>query len=153
MEPGCGLCAEDRTDQGLGLVQVGAAEELGVIENVVKLVKFPPLGGAFGKRPRGGVSLIEGDREAPEKVGHGEVAFPVGEVDGGIKNDRMACGKADVSEPEVPVNEGGGGRMVAEQTGDLIEKAPGIRRIQPMPFGELQLRSETAVPEEGRPIP
>lgn len=144
--------AEKGLDKRMGLLPIGAAEEVGVVEEVVELVEVDPGGGSRWKGPCGGVSLEKGGRKAAEKPGHGEVGLPVGEVNSRIKEDRLSGGKADITAPQVAVNEGRGGRVVVEKVGDPLKELLGLEDGESLPFGEAHLWGEAALSEKGGPI-
>lgn len=140
-------------DHLLGLRGVVSAEEVVVVENVIKIVKFSaslPTGVTW---PGVVVGDVEGGWEASEKFGEGEVGLAIAVVAGRIKDDRGSIsGEAGVATPKVSVKQRGNGAIVAEEVGEVIEKAISIFEADALVLRELELPVQALFAPEVDPV-
>lgn len=139
-------------DEGLSLFEVCAAEEVGVVEDMVELVEREAVGVAMGERPFLFVSGIKDVRKPPEEARHGEVAFPIGDVYGGIEDDGTVVCESDITYPKVAVDEGVLRVVVFEESGNLLEELRTLFKGAAILCGEVELWGNPRIAEEGHPI-
>lgn len=123
--------------------EVWALEEISVVEDVVELVEGQAVGGIFGEGPFVVVGGIECGWESAEEASHGEVAFPIGEVCGGIEDEGGVVCEPDVTGPEVAMDEGRLWGVVLEKIGNFVEKLSTVSKGVAISFGEGELRSNS----------
>ena len=138
--------AEQGLYHGLRLAGVTAAEEDGMIEDMVEIVEIHPHFMAGREGPGFLIGLVERGRKATEEPCHGQISLPVSKVDGGIKDDWISILQGPgVTAPEVTVQEGRG-RGFLEKAIEMIEEGVGTAEGKSAVPGQPEHVSESLFP-------
>ena len=138
--------AEQGLDHGLCLAGVTAAEEDGMIEDMVEIVEIHPHFMAGREGPGFLIGLVERRRKATEEPCHGQISLPVSKVDGGVEDDGISLLKCPgVTSPEIAVQEGGGWRFL-EKSIEMIEEGVGTAEGESAVPGQPEHVSESLFP-------
>ena len=140
-------------DHLLRLLDIVAAKEISVVQDVVKIVEWLALSITLGQWPCRFVGGVKRRGEAAEELAKCDVGFAITEVTGGVENNGATIfEETDVTRPEVAMDQGREGVVSFESGGEGIQKCSGVRQFYARIVRHRKLRAKALLTEEIYPM-